>query len=126
MKTCVVPFLLVFLPALLHAQAHHNSESLAITEPGVMTRLERFGPLSISENPRLGSIPISRLAVDRRGFLWVSTQYGLARFDGYDLKIYREDAADTAGTFQVQVQAIAIDGDGFVWGGTLNAGLVKA
>ena len=125
MKACVVQFLFVFLPALLHAQAHLNSEPLDITGPGVMTRLERFGPLSISENPQLGGIAINRLAVDRRGFLWVGTHYGLARFDGYDLKIYREDAADTLGAFKVQLQAIAVDGDGFVWGGTLNAGLVR-
>ena len=61
MKACVVQFLFVFLPALLNAQAHLNSEPLDITGPGVMTRLERFGPLSISENPQLGGIAISSI-----------------------------------------------------------------
>jgi signal transduction histidine kinase/DNA-binding response OmpR family regulator/ligand-binding sensor domain-containing protein len=125
MRTCTAALLLVFLPTVLLAQKHLNIDPLIISSPGIVTRLERFAPLSISENPQLGNTPIMRLAVDQRGFLWVGTQYGLARFDGYDLKIYHEDAADTSRTFKVQWQAIAVDGDGFVWGGTLNAGLVR-
>ncbi len=91
MRTFGAALLLLFLPTLLMAQAHFNSEPFILTSPGVTTRLERFAPLSISENPQLGGIPISRLTVDQRGFLWVATNYGLARFDGHDLKIYRED-----------------------------------
>ena len=125
MRTFGAAFLLLFLPTLLMAQVHFNSEPFILTSPGVTTRLERFAPLSIAENPQLGGIPIIRLTVDRRGFLWVGTHYGLARFDGHELKIYRVDAADTSRTFKVQLHAIAVDGDGFVWGGTLNAGLVR-
>ena len=125
MRTSGAALLLLFLPTLLAAQVHYNSQPLQVTSPGVTTRLERFALLSISENPQLGSIPIGRLAVDPKGFLWVGTHYGLARFDGHELKIYRVDAADTSGAFKVQLQAIAVDGDGFVWGGTLNAGIVK-
>jgi signal transduction histidine kinase/CheY-like chemotaxis protein/AraC-like DNA-binding protein/ligand-binding sensor domain-containing protein len=125
LKTCRIVLVQLFLPALLLAQAHNHSQPLRISTPGITTRLERFAPLSISDNPQLGNVPIDRLAVDRRGFLWVGTIYGLARFDGYDLKIYHEDAADSSGTFKVQVQAIAVDGDGFVWGGTAIAGMVR-
>jgi signal transduction histidine kinase/DNA-binding response OmpR family regulator/ligand-binding sensor domain-containing protein len=125
MRTFGAAFLLLCLPTLLIAQVHYNSEPLILTSPGVTTRLERFAPLSISENPQLGGIPIMRLAVDRRGFLWCATNYGLARFDGYDLKIYREDPSDTMSIFKLQIDAIAVDGNGYIWGGTQKAGLVK-
>jgi signal transduction histidine kinase/DNA-binding response OmpR family regulator/ligand-binding sensor domain-containing protein len=118
--------LLPFVPTLLLAQTFdYNSQPLLVSAPGIISRLERFAPLSISENPELNSMPISRLAVDHNGFLWCATSKGLARFDGYDLKNYRVDLADTTGIFKLEVQAIAVDGDGFVWGGTTNAGIVK-
>ena len=63
--------------------------------------------------------------MDHKGFLWVRTNQGLARFDGYDLKVYRENPADTNGISRAQLSAVAVDGDGFVWGATANAGLKR-
>ena len=32
---------------------------------------------------------------DSTGFIWISTENGLARFDGYNFKIYRYSPTDT-------------------------------
>jgi len=64
MRTRGALSLLVSLPALLFAQPHHYSEPLLLTTPGIATQLEKFEPLSISGNPRLGDMPIVRLTMD--------------------------------------------------------------
>ena len=95
---------------------------------------------AISSSPRPGSSPGwknsnrsahrgtregVRFATDDHGFLWCATSDGVARFDGYELKVYPENLADSAGVVRAQMQAIAVDGDGFVWGATRDAGLKK-
>ena len=34
------------------------------------------------------------LAQDRDGFLWIGTQAGLVRYDGYSFRVYRSDPED--------------------------------
>src|SRR5437773_3796901 len=32
---------------------------------------------------------------DSRGFIWIATNYGLNRYDGYNFKVYNYDPADS-------------------------------
>ncbi len=120
MRTCHAAILLALLPGLLRAQIIRSSEEFLFVPPGIVARLEKCEAF-----PTLGRTMIMGFALDHKGFLWVRTNQGLARFDGYDLKVYRENPADTTGTSRVQLSAIAVDGDGFVWGATPDAGLNK-
>ena len=120
MRTCHTAILLALLPSLLRAQIIRSSEEFLFVPPGIVARLEKCEAF-----PTVGRTMIMGFALDHQGFLWVRTNQGLARFDGYDLKVYRENPADTAGISRAQLSAMAVDGDGFVWGATSNAGLNK-
>ena len=41
-----------------------------------------------------GSRKARAIAQDAAGFLWIGTQDGLARFDGYEFKVHRHDRND--------------------------------
>jgi signal transduction histidine kinase/CheY-like chemotaxis protein/ligand-binding sensor domain-containing protein len=120
MRSCHTTLLIALLPGFLQAQTKSYSEPFLFAPPGIVLRMEKFEALTPA-----GNTQIYGFADDREGFLWCRTNKGLARFDGYDLKVYPEDLADTAGVFRTLFNAIAVDGDGFVWGGTANGGIKR-
>jgi ligand-binding sensor domain-containing protein/signal transduction histidine kinase len=61
---------------------------------------------------------------DRTGFMWFGTQAGLARFDGYRHRVFRNDPGDAASLPDNYVQAAYEDGKGRLWFGT-RGGLVR-
>ncbi len=61
---------------------------------------------------------------DRQGFLWVGTQDGLNRFDGYSFTTYHHDEDDPSSLSHDYIQDIAEGPDGQLWVGT-NAGLCQ-
>ncbi|SFN46352.1 sensor histidine kinase [Dokdonella immobilis] len=60
---------------------------------------------------------------DRAGFIWIGTQDGLNRFDGYDFRVYKTDRDDPWSLSQNHVWALAADADGSLWVGTQAGGL---
>lgn len=72
--------------------------------------LERIpAELGLSQNN------IKCLMQDRKGFLWVGTQDGLNRFDGYQFKIYRFDPFDPTSLSDNRIEAIIQDRVGRIW-----------
>ena len=63
------------------------------------------------------------IAQDRAGFIWVGTQDGLNRFDGYEFHVYKTDRDDPWSLSQNHVWALAADPDGSLWVGTQAGGL---
>ncbi len=63
---------------------------------------------------------ISVLLSDRDGFLWIGTEDGLNRYDGYDFEIYRPDPNGKEGLSNGWITALCEDGDGNLWMGTRN------
>ena len=63
------------------------------------------------------------LAQDRSGFVWIGTQDGLSRFDGYEFRVYKADRDDPWSLSQNHVWALAADPDGSLWVGTQAGGL---
>ena len=63
------------------------------------------------------------LAQDGDGFIWVGTQRGLARWDGYRMRSYLHDGADPASLPADFVQTLHVDPQGRLWLGTATAGL---
>lgn len=61
---------------------------------------------------------------DSRGFIWVGTQAGLHRFDGYDVQLIR-DSGNPAAPGEHMISALAEGADGQLWVGTATAGLAR-
>jgi diguanylate cyclase (GGDEF)-like protein/PAS domain S-box-containing protein len=61
---------------------------------------------------------VTALARDSRGFVWVATQGGLHRFDGYRFDVYQHDPDDPASLPDNLVSALATDAEGRLWIGT--------
>ncbi|MCB0520247.1 MAG: response regulator [Saprospiraceae bacterium] len=66
----------------------------------------------------LSQSTINCIAQDRRGFLWVGTENGLNRFDGYRFTHYETQVGDTTSLGNNSIKSILEDREGFIWVGT--------
>lgn len=57
---------------------------------------------------------------DRNGFLWVGTQNGLCRFDGYSFKTFINVPGDSTSLTNNYINTIIEDKSGRIWVGTLD------
>jgi len=69
-------------------------------------------------------VPVA-LAQDGDGFLWVGTQGGLARWDGYRFRSYQPDPKDPGSLPDSYIQTLHADPKGRLWVGTSAGGLVR-
>ncbi|MFP5391298.1 MAG: two-component regulator propeller domain-containing protein, partial [Gammaproteobacteria bacterium] len=65
------------------------------------------------------------LAQDRQGFIWMSTQTGLVRWDGFRLRRYIADSSRPGSLPDSYLQCVRVDGSGRIWAGTSSGGLVR-
>ena len=86
--------------------------------PGSVVRFEHFtSENGLSQNAGLD------IFQDSRGYLWIGTQDGLNRYDGYSFKIYKHDPDDPTSLSHNSILEIAEDPDGSLWIGTWGGGL---
>jgi signal transduction histidine kinase/ligand-binding sensor domain-containing protein len=62
---------------------------------------------------------------DVRGFLWIGTQNGLSRYDGYNFKNYLDNPGDSTSLSDNYINSLFIDNLGIIWVGTNQGGLNK-
>jgi len=72
----------------------------------------------------LSQTSVNCLIQDSRGFLWIGTQDGLNKFDGYTFKIIKNEPSDSNSLSNNFINCIYEDADGNIWIGT-NLGLNK-
>lgn len=65
------------------------------------------------------------IAQDHLGFLWFGTDNGLNRFDGYNFKVYRNDAENPYSISDNSIRSLFVDKKGYIWIGTKSGGLNK-
>jgi len=73
-------------------------------------QFEHFGP-----EHGLPSSTVYSLAQDARGYLWIGTADGLARYDGVGFRVYRHDPSDPSSLPSNVVQALHVDARQRLW-----------
>lgn len=68
---------------------------------------------------------VTALATDGHGFLWVGTQGGLARWDGYRFRNYLNNPKDANSLPDNSIQTMHTDRLGRLWIGTSGGGLAR-
>ncbi|MFA4923035.1 MAG: two-component regulator propeller domain-containing protein [Ignavibacteriaceae bacterium] len=57
---------------------------------------------------------------DKNDFLWIGTQDGLNRYDGYNFKVFKNDPNDTNSLSNNLISCLLEDKNGFLWVGTMD------
>lgn len=65
------------------------------------------------------------IAQDGEGFLWIGSQGGLARWDGYRFRIYRPEPGQTGSLPDNNILSLHADRQGQLWVGTVSGGLAR-
>ncbi len=66
----------------------------------------------------LSQISVNTVIQDSYGFLWVGTQDGLNKFDGYEFVVFRHQPSDVRSLSNSFVQSVIEDRNGNIWIGT--------
>jgi PAS domain S-box-containing protein len=77
----------------------------------------------ISGEQGLPGSSVNSILQDSRGFLWVGTDDGLSRYDGYTFKVYRNDPENPYSLSYNDVTSIYEGATGVLWIGTEEGGL---
>lgn len=93
----------------------------------VLTVISALFPLTeelkfqhLSTDDGLSQSTIYAIEKDSSGFIWIATEDGLNRYDGYNFKIYRERRGDTTAIANNIIFSLAVDRRGILWAGTLS------
>src|ERR1043165_2177135 len=87
---------------------------LLLISPTTILLSQKIPYKSYTTKNGLPSSVVYKLCEDKRGYLWVSTNFGISRFDGYRFVHYPNDK------FQGGVYAMYPDNRGGIWVGTLH------
>jgi ligand-binding sensor domain-containing protein/signal transduction histidine kinase len=81
----------------------------------------RFEHLGLDEG--LSQSVVNCILQDQQGFLWIGTEDGLNRFDGYHFKVFRPDADNPFSLSDRWITSLVEDPQGTLWVGTRLGGL---
>ncbi|NQZ05799.1 MAG: response regulator [Algicola sp.] len=80
---------------------------------------------NISSEQGLSNVYVSKVLQDAQGFIWVGTQSGLFRYDGYKFKAFKHDPQDPTSLPGNYVQTLYSDSAGVLWVGIWRGGLAQ-
>jgi ligand-binding sensor domain-containing protein/signal transduction histidine kinase len=83
----------------------------------------RFQRISLEEG--LSQASINCIFQDQQGFMWIGTDDGLNKYDGYEFTIYRNDPKDKSSLSNSFIWSIVEDKKGNLWIGTQGGGVNK-
>lgn len=79
----------------------------------------------LSTSNGLSNNYVTCVCQDSKGFIWFGTQDGLNRWDGYQFKVYRNEAGNPNSLPDNFIRSIASTSDGNIWIGTNQSGVVR-
>jgi ligand-binding sensor domain-containing protein len=74
----------------------------------------------LTEKEGLSYNVITGMLGDKDGYLWISTQYGLNRYDGKHFEVFLHDRLQANSIIQNFITAICETSDGNIWGSSWN------
>ncbi|HEY3402478.1 MAG TPA: two-component regulator propeller domain-containing protein [Ohtaekwangia sp.] len=94
-----------------------------ISFPGMRAigQIVSFNQISQEHGLRNGNV--RAIIKDHQGFVWIGTEDGLHRYDGYSMKIYRKDENDTTTISSNFILCLFEDSQHNLWVGTLDGSL---
>src|ERR1051325_5158964 len=99
-----------------------NSNSVSPASlPPICNCVLRFDRIGIEQGLSQSSVNV--IFQDSRGFLWLGTQDGLNRYDGYNFKVYKPDPDAPYSLSDRWITSIVEDKQGYLWIGTRLGGL---
>ncbi len=81
----------------------------------------RFKHLTIENG--LPQNSVLAMLQDSTGFLWIGTQEGLVRYDGYSLKVFKHEPSNSHSLSDNHILSLIEDSQGSLWVGTRVGGL---
>ena len=108
-RKVIIPFLLAIVVSLFQAS--------------VAARNVQFERINTEHG--LSQAAITAMVQDQNGYIWIGTQEGLNRYDGYEFKTFEHDAGDANSISNDWVWSLTVDHKGQLWIGTNNGGLSR-
>ncbi len=108
------------VPSLLLCLAILGPFSPALAEPA-----PRWSAMGATVFRHKATPLTNAMAQDRRGFVWMGTQSGLIRWDGYTLRSYTADSKRPRALPDNFVRAVHVDSGGTLWVGTSSGGMAR-
>jgi len=125
-----LPMLTRFLKILLFASCIQfacaaSAEPLPFAAPAIDSWSALTQPIfsHLTTENGLPHSTVTAMVQDKYGFLWVGTQGGLGRWDGYRFRNYLHAAADASSIPDDFIRCLKIDDRGRLWVGTNGGGL---
>ena len=118
----ILTIFILFLSPLSNGTAARSTEIALSIDPNIAPgSVVQFEHLTIED----GLSQNAGLAIfqDSKGYLWIGSQDGLNRYDGFAFKIYKHDSEDPSSISHNSILAITEDKDGYLWIGTWGGGL---
>ncbi len=106
------------LPSPLPSGPQTGTVTTSIYQPNTYIRFEH---LSLEEG--LSQSVVNVILQDHLGFLWIGTEDGLNRYDGYNFKVYKPDAESPDSLSDGWITSLVEDPYGYIWIGTHLGGL---
>ncbi|MFZ1520315.1 MAG: two-component regulator propeller domain-containing protein [Ignavibacteriaceae bacterium] len=86
--------------------------------PFILSQQREINFERISIEQGLSQSTVHSIIQDKQGFIWIATEDGLNRYDGYNFSIYRNDRDDLTSIVNNQIRVLLQDKKGTIWAGT--------
>lgn len=81
----------------------------------------RFERVSILDG--LSNGLVNSIIQDKKGFIWIATEDGLNRYDGYQFTVFRPQKSNQSSISSNICKVVYEDSEGYLWIGTVGGGL---
>jgi ligand-binding sensor domain-containing protein/GGDEF domain-containing protein len=79
-----------------------------------------FGVQKLSIEQGLSQSVVYDITQDEQGYIWIATEDGLNRFDGYEFKIFEHKNSDPTSLHENLIYSLYVEGNKGLWLGTQN------